>query len=126
MTEQTGSVLDASAVLVWLQQETGADVVEPLLDGARMSAVNLAEVLQKAQHVGQSPLSTAMSLKALGVRIEPVVEADAFAAAAIWFDDSSLSLGDRCCLALARRLNVRAVTADQRWGLLKAEVLLIR
>ena len=74
----------------------------------------------------RDPLSTAMSLKALGVRIEPVVEADAFAAAAIWSDDSSLSLGDRCCLALARRLNVRAVTADQRWGLLNADVLLIR
>ena len=53
MTEQKGSVLDASAVLVWLQQETGADVVEPLLDGARISAVNLAEVLQN--HLSQRP-----------------------------------------------------------------------
>jgi ribonuclease VapC len=126
MTEPTAAVLDASAVLVWLQQETGADVVEPFIDGGAMSAANLAEVLQKAQNAGQDPLSTATSLKALGIRIEPLVEADAYAVAALWFDDSSLSLGDRCCLALARRLGVKAVTADHRWGLLNADVLVIR
>ena len=44
-------VLDASAVLALLAEEPGADEVEALLDGSAMSAVNLAEVLQKSiQH----------------------------------------------------------------------------
>jgi hypothetical protein len=55
-----------------------------------------------------------VSLKALGVRIEPVVEADAFVAASIWFDDSSLSLGARCCLALGS-------LTPTSWSVAKAE-----
>ena len=45
-------VLDASALLALLQEEPGADLVEELLDGAIMSAVNLSEVIQKAEQHG--------------------------------------------------------------------------
>lgn len=119
-------VLDASAVLAWLQQETGADVVDPLLDGGVMSAANWAEVLQKAQRVGVPATATALSLKALGVRVEPVIEEDATAIVRWWFEDSALSLGDRCCLALAERLGGRAVTAEGAWQKLNTDVLVIR
>jgi ribonuclease VapC len=120
-------VLDASAVLAWLQQEDGSDVVDPLLDGGIMSAANWAEVLQKVEALGVSAVGTAQSLKALGVQVEPVTEDDAFLVARWWAVDSSLALGDRCCLALAERLGGQAVTADQRWASLSdADVLLIR
>jgi PIN domain nuclease of toxin-antitoxin system len=119
-------VLDASAVLAWLQQETGAHVVDPLLDGGVMSAANWAEVLQKAQRAGVPATATALSLKALGVRVEPVLEEDATAIVRWWFEDSALSLGDRCCLALAQRLGGRAVTAEGAWQNLNTDVLVIR
>jgi PIN domain nuclease of toxin-antitoxin system len=35
---------------------------------------------------------------------------------------TGLSLGDRACLALARRLGVSALTAEQAWGKLKLDV----
>jgi len=40
-------VLDASAFLVWLQAEPGAEQVDRVLDGALMSTVNWSEVLQR-------------------------------------------------------------------------------
>lgn len=120
-------VLDASAVLAWLQQEPGAEVVDPLLEGGIMSAANWAEVLQKVEAAGVDPEATAASLKALGVVVAPLLEEDAAVVARWWFADPSLSLGDRCCLALAQRLEGQAVTAEQRWGTLPdADVLLIR
>ena len=41
-------VLDASALLAYLLDEPGAEVVEGLLGDARMASVNWAEVVQKA------------------------------------------------------------------------------
>ena len=41
-------VLDASALLAFLHSEPGAHRVEPVLDGALVSAVNWAEVFQKS------------------------------------------------------------------------------
>lgn len=121
-----GVILDASAVLAWLQQEEGADVVEPLLDGAVMSAVNLSEVLQKAMQAGMEPEPVADGLKSLGVRVEPVTEDDALPMARWWIAEHDLSIADRCCLALAQRMGRRAVSADRLWHSLDAEVLLIR
>jgi PIN domain nuclease of toxin-antitoxin system len=120
-------VLDASAVLAWLQQEDGADIVDPLLEGALISVANWAEVLQKVQNAGVDADATAVSLKALGVQIAPLIEVDSTVIAKWWFADSALALGDRCCLALAERLGGQAVTAEQRWGgLPDIDVLLIR
>lgn len=122
------TVLDASAVLAWLQGEPGADVVEPLLDGALISAANLAEVLQKAiRHEVADPADVATDLAALGVQVEPLTAADALPVAQWWVSDSHLSLGDRCCLALAGRVDGQAVTADTVWGdLADVDVLVIR
>jgi len=45
-------VLDASALLVYLQRERGHLLVEPVLGAAAISAVNLSEVLQKSAAAG--------------------------------------------------------------------------
>ena len=120
------AVLDASAVLAWLQEEEGADVVDPLLDGGVMSAANWAEVLQKVMAKDADADATAADLLAVGLTVEPLTEDDGLAVARWWATDSRLSLGDRCCLALAQRLAGQAVTADASWGELPTSVLLIR
>jgi PIN domain nuclease of toxin-antitoxin system len=119
-------VLDASAVLAWLQEEEGAEVVDPLLEGGVMSAANWAEVLKKVMAKGADADATAADLLAVGLTVEPLTKDDGLAVARWWATDSRLSLGDRCCLALAERLATQAVTADASWGQLPASVLLIR
>lgn len=112
------AVLDASAVLAWLLEESGADVVDAHLEDATMSAVNLSEVHQKLSRHGVDADRTVRQLAGLGVRVEPVGVVDAVAASRLWpvTRAAGLSLGDRCCLALASRLGAPAVTADGAWS----------
>jgi ribonuclease VapC len=52
-----------------------------------------------------------------GIEVVPFDADDARAAGELSLvtRDAGLSLGDRACLALARRLDVPAVTADRAW-----------
>lgn len=65
-------------------------------------------------------------LEAVGLTIQPYLREDAHEAALIrlWTKDLGLSLGDRSCLALGRRLGVPALTADQAWATLPADLRL--
>ena len=110
-------VLDASALLVLLYDETGAEVVEGMLDGGRVSAVNWSEVLQKLAQKGADP-GEASALLLLGVEVEPFTAVDAARAAELYIStrEFGLSLADRACLALARRIGATAVTADRAWA----------
>lgn len=116
------SVLDASAVLAWLQQESGAEIVDSLLSDASISTVNWSEVLQKVAQRGRNAGDTGDLLRALGMDVIPLSVEDAAHAAGLWLQAPSLSLGDRCCLALAYRLAVPAVTADRSWLAVRIEV----
>lgn len=116
-------ILDASALLAYLREETGADVVaEAIADGAAISTVNLAEVLSRSANRGADPATLAATLTDNGllggaITVEPFTVADAIDTARLrpLTRDAGLSLGDRACLALARRLNSPAVTADAAW-----------
>ncbi len=56
MSAGPNCVLDASALLAFLRDEAGADVVERALEaGAAISAANWAEVLSKTAEVGEDP-----------------------------------------------------------------------
>ncbi|GIG38750.1 type II toxin-antitoxin system VapC family toxin [Cellulomonas phragmiteti] len=111
------SVLDASAVLAFLQREPGAQVVREHLEaGAHMSAVNWSEVAQKTRARGASWPLVAQTLLSFGLAVHPATIEDADGAAARWRPGEGLSLGDRFCLALADRLGVDAITADAAWG----------
>jgi ribonuclease VapC len=116
-----GVVLDASALLAYLQRERGHEVVEPVLENAALSAVNLSEVLQKALAAGVSTGGLAADLEAVGVRLYAFDAEDAAQAAQLWPSTRKLglSLGDRACLALAKRLHVPAYTADRAWAEVK-------
>lgn len=110
-------VLDASALLVFLQDETGAEAVEEaLLDVPICGAANWSEVAQKVL-ANERDWSLARALLiSYGVRIEPVLEEDAEWAARRWRPGEGLSLADRLCLALAERTDLDVLTADRAWG----------
>lgn len=113
------TVVDASVVLVWLQDEPGSEAAEPLLMEGLIGAANWSEVLQKVRQHGAEPDLAARLLNSFGLRVAEVTQADAEIAAGLWRRDSALSLGDRLCLALAHRLGMPVATADSAWrGLL--------
>lgn len=121
--EAPASALDASAVLALLNDEEGSEVVSgAVADGAAISVVNLAEVLSKVAERGGDPAAAAAELrKAEGSKraltIEPLTAADCIALARLrpTTKQRGLSLADRACLALADRLGVPALTADEAW-----------
>jgi len=110
-------VLDASAVLALLLDEPGADRVLEVLGTGVMSAVGLAEVLSKLADRAVPIEDLPRQLMTAGVRVEAASDADALDVARLRQLDSRrvLSLGDRCCLALARRLGLAVLTGDRVW-----------
>jgi ribonuclease VapC len=123
-------VLDASALIAVLWEEPGAEVVEPLLGRSVISAVNWAEVLQRYRAHGVETVGTREGVEALGIGIEGFEAEDAETVAELWQPTraAGLSLADRACLALARRLGLAACTADRGWRKVEVgvEVVLIR
>jgi ribonuclease VapC len=117
------AVLDASAILAMLFDEPGAETVaEMIADGAAMSTVTHAEVGTVLIRTGRNP--NALALVAAQVLVEPFSVADAETAAALIAQGATLglSLGDRACLALAKRLRAPALTAERAWAQLEAGI----
>ena len=110
------AVLDASAVLAFLLDEDGAEVVSEVLDGASCGAANWSEVSQKVLAAGRDWDLVRTLLLGCGVRVEPVVADDAEWAARRWRAGEGLALADRLCMALAERLDADVLTADAAWG----------
>jgi ribonuclease VapC len=110
-------VLDASALLAFLQDENGAPAVEAALETvARCGAANWSEVAQKVLAAGRDWDLVRALLTSYDLQIEPVVTEDAEWAARRWKRAEGLSLADRLCLALAERVDADVLTADTTWG----------
>ncbi len=117
-------VLDASALLVLINGETGAAAVAEILEDAVVSAVNLSEVVGKLLETGMPQKEAESTLGELGLEVYPFDEAAAWSAGVLRSSTkkAGLSLGDRACLALARELDLPAVTSDSAWARVSAGV----
>lgn len=117
------SILDASALLAYLQGESGAAVVaNALAQGSFISAVNWAEALSKLAERGQDPdtvtdLLTNQGLLNNVLFITPYDAALAIETAKLrrLTKPFGLSLGDRACLALGIQSQLPVLTSDQAW-----------
>lgn len=110
-------VLDASAILAFVQGEDGDGAVEAALHlGAACGAANWSEVAQKVLAAERDWDLVRALLTSYEVRVEPVLGEDAEWAARRWTHGEGLSLADRLCLALGERLDGEVLTADALWG----------
>jgi PIN domain nuclease of toxin-antitoxin system len=112
-------VLDASALLAFVKDEAGADAVTSALAGqAVIGAVNLAEVVTKLADDGWTEAGARATIAACGTDTVSFDEETAYEAGLLRAATRhlGLSLGDRACLALARRLGAPVLTADRTWG----------
>lgn len=110
-------MLDASALLALLNAEPGGEIVLQALKQAAMSTVNVSEVVAKLAERRMPEPEIREALEGLGIEVHPFDQPQAFAAG--WLRaatrEQGLSLGDRACLALGRRLGFPVLTADRTW-----------
>lgn len=118
------AVLDASALLAWLQDEQGSDVVEEALHESCISSVNWAEVIQKSIAAGVDTTGLCEEFEALGVEIIDFTTSHADAAGKLWKQTRryGLSLWDRACLSLAIAMNLPTLTTDRVWEKLQLSI----
>ncbi|MDZ4372555.1 MAG: type II toxin-antitoxin system VapC family toxin [Phenylobacterium sp.] len=123
-------VLDASAILARVLGEPGREIVEGVIVGASVSAVNVTEVAQRLVDLGAEDLTVAEVIRELSCHTLPFDPDLALQAGLLRRTTKSkgLSLGDRACLALGIRLGLPVYTADRAWADLDlgVEVVLIR
>jgi ribonuclease VapC len=131
VSDRAGFVLDASGLLAHLLAEPGGEVVRDTLaeQAAVMSAVNWAEVLSRLASAGADPDEVAQRLAS------EAVLGDALTVVTLTANDGpaiarlrpttrhlGLSLADRACLALAKRLGLPVLTTDRAWAQLQIGV----
>jgi PIN domain nuclease of toxin-antitoxin system len=111
-------VFDASAIMVLLNQEHGADQLTPAIVSCAVgSTVNLAEVQSKFVHEGIPEDAAWKAVLSSIQEVVPFTADQAKAAGSLIAQTRSfgLSLGDRACLALALERKATVYTADRSW-----------
>lgn len=124
------AILDASALIAWLNDERGAATIERLLPVCGIVAVNLAEAYERTDTRDPADLDeVADDLSALGLTLLPFETDDAKYVPLIREEGrrtatrgeeamvipDGLSLGDCCCLAAAMRRDLPVITDDTAW-----------
>lgn len=126
------NILDSSAILAALYEEAGVTQVhEALRAGAAMSTVNVAEVSAHLRARDWSAGQVKDVFDDLGIDVLPFDRTTALLSGAYrpHTRHLGLGLGDRACLATARRARLPVLTADRAWGRLKlsgVRIVLIR
>ena len=115
-------VLDTSALVAVLLDETGADVVHAVMHRSRVSTVNVAETIEVLAR--KAGIHAALVSTIPHARIEPFDAQQANTAGNLLIQHrrDDLSLGDACCLALAISLGAEVFTADRAWTALALPV----
>jgi PIN domain nuclease of toxin-antitoxin system len=130
MDRTAGAILDASALLAYLQGEPGSEAVESaLIAGAIINGVNYAETLTRLSEAGEEPERAHRRLREEGLiggllTVVPLDEDDSVRIAQLRTSTraQSLSLGDRACLATGLRLGRPVITADRAWSIVNVGV----
>ena len=110
--------LDACAMLAYLQQEAGGDVLADMLKDSTVScyahAVNMVEVYYHYLRVFDEAAAdkAVATLENDGVVIREDLDADFWKAVAKLKRRGRISLADCFCIALAQRLGGEVVTTD--------------
>jgi len=120
----TEAVLDSSAIMAVVRSERGAETVAAVMPQSLVCVVNEAEVISVLIRYGSSPLGALHLARELPYRRVDLDVRLARRAGMLWRDlrPRGLSLGDRCCLALAERERLPVLTADHRWADLPLDV----
>ena len=123
-------VLDASALLAFLNQEPGTEQWTSAVGESMISAVNLSEVVAKLADAGMPEAEIREALEPLGLEVASFDAELAYQAGLLrpQTKQFGLSLGDRACLALARSGTLPVLTADRAWEALRVgvEIRIIR
>ena len=111
-------VVDASAMLAFVNNEPGSEAVESVLDNAIISTVNLAEVGAKLVDKGMTVEEARQVRTSLGLQVRDFDESLAEESVRLRSVTKSggLSLGDRACLALAVLEKAEVLTTDRIWA----------
>ena len=117
-------VLDASALLAVLNDESGAEAVRAALSVSIISTVNLAEVYSKAAERGLDRVRVRRTVDLVREAV-PFTESQAELCGQLRLQTKAagLSLADRACLALAIEQHAEVLTADRDWATLELPCL---
>ncbi len=113
------AVLDASALLAYLNGESGSDMVEKVIDSSIMSIINITEAIIVCARKDQDKLEYYQM--AINELVEHKYETDAkimllaSEIAVRYRIPHNLSLGDCYCLALGKFLSLPVYTGDRPW-----------
>jgi len=110
-------VMDSTALIAVVYQEPGYERVVEILDKSAISAVNLAEIINKLILRGSPAEAVRHALLRLELTVEDWTDDLAYRSAEFtpFTKSHGLSLGDRACLTLAKQLHATAVTSDRTW-----------
>ena len=116
----TDYVLDSSAVLAVLLNESGADNALQYFQNGQCCSVNVAEIVARLIDKGRTPDEAVGDFFDTGIGVDGFGTDLAVLAGRMRAvtKHKGLSLGDRACLALAIREGAIAVTADRDWATL--------
>jgi PIN domain nuclease of toxin-antitoxin system len=122
--------LDASALLAYLQQEPGGDVVRPYIADAAICTVNLSEAMSVLVRKGHPFAEAKLDIEMLNLTVVGFDTDLAFQSGALIARTKQygLSFGDRACLACAAREGIPVLTAERSWADLdlRIDIQLIR
>lgn len=117
-------VLDSSAILAVTGNESGAEVVIPVIRRSVISCVNYLECLRKIVEAGMPAAEASLMLEEMEIEVidYTIVQADLAASMVREAKHKGISLGDLACLSLAKHMKLPVLTADKTWAKLKVGV----